>query len=136
MQHLILVKPDETHFPELLAYRNECLAHDDHTHGDCGLSKVTDIAGMQAWLDRIHELESTGIARYGWVSGSQYMLMHEGDPRILGMINFRHSLGDPAGYLARHGGHIGYGVRPSERGKGYATAMLRLCLDEARKRGL
>lgn len=33
-------------------------------------------------------------------------------------------------------GHISYDVRPCERGKGYATEMLRLGLDKARALGL
>ena len=33
-------------------------------------------------------------------------------------------------------GHIGYGVRPSQRRKGYATKMLQFALDECQKYGL
>ncbi|MED4162879.1 GNAT family N-acetyltransferase, partial [Halalkalibacterium halodurans] len=33
-------------------------------------------------------------------------------------------------------GHIGYGIRPSERGKGYATLMLKLGLEKAAALGL
>lgn len=33
-------------------------------------------------------------------------------------------------------GHIGYSVRPLERKKGYATEILRLTLDFAKKQGL
>ena len=38
--------------------------------------------------------------------------------------------------LEAEGGHIGYSVRPSERGKGYATRMLEMALAEARRLGL
>ena len=31
-------------------------------------------------------------------------------------------------------GHIGYGIRPSERRKGYATETLNMLLEEAKKR--
>ena len=34
------------------------------------------------------------------------------------------------------GGHIRYGVRPSERNKGYGTLMLKLALDKARALGI
>ena len=36
----------------------------------------------------------------------------------------------------RSGGHIGYIIRPSWRRRGYATAILRLGLEQARARGL
>ncbi|MBR2950061.1 MAG: GNAT family N-acetyltransferase [Lachnospiraceae bacterium] len=39
-------------------------------------------------------------------------------------------------YLFRCGGHIGDGIRPSERGKGYATEMIRLSLPECKKAGI
>jgi predicted acetyltransferase len=38
--------------------------------------------------------------------------------------------------LAHEGGHIGYGVRPSERGKGYGTEVCRRTLEAARGLGL
>jgi len=50
--------------------------------------------------------------------------------RILGTIRLRHKLNE---HLLEEGGHIGYDVRPSERGKGYATRMLRDALEKARE---
>ncbi|MCA9101993.1 MAG: GNAT family N-acetyltransferase [Pirellulales bacterium] len=52
---------------------------------------------------------------------------------ILGVANLRHELNDR---LRDHGGHIGYGVRPSARRRGVATRMLALTLLAARSRGL
>lgn len=49
---------------------------------------------------------------------------------ILGVSNLRHRLTDR---LAKFGGHIGYGVRPSARQAGHATELLRATLAEARK---
>ena len=49
---------------------------------------------------------------------------------FVGAVNIRHYLNER---LLRLGGHIGDGIRPSERGKGYATAMIRLALEECRK---
>lgn len=42
-----------------------------------------------------------------------------------------------SGSSNRHiGGHIGYGIRPSERRKGYATVLLNLALIKARELGI
>lgn len=35
-----------------------------------------------------------------------------------------------------HGGHCGYSVRPSERGKGYGKEMLRLNIRNAKRLGI
>jgi predicted acetyltransferase len=71
--------------------------------------------------------------RYAWgkVPSTLYFLV-ENDGRILGAIDFRHSLNE---ILIVHGGHIGYGVRPSERRKGYCSLMLKTLLDMIRLRG-
>lgn len=52
---------------------------------------------------------------------------------FVGAVNIRHYLNDS---LLFTGGHIGDGVRPSERRKGYATAMIGLALEECRKLGI
>ena len=48
-------------------------------------------------------------------------------------MNIRHSLNE---YLLKYGGHIGDGIRPSERRKGYATKMIALALEECKKLGI
>lgn len=53
--------------------------------------------------------------------------------RILGSISLRHRLND---FLLQVGGHIGYGVRPSARRQGVATAALGLALAQAESLGL
>lgn len=53
------------------------------------------------------------------VPNTNYFLVD--DERIIGMVNIRHGLND---YLRQVDGHIGYGIRPSERRKGYATYLL------------
>jgi len=50
------------------------------------------------------------------------------DGRYLGAIQLRHSLNE---FLADLGGHIGYGIRPSERRKGIASTALREVLTYA-----
>ena len=70
--------------------------------------------------DRVHDTLS-------WI-------VDEREPdRILGSISLRHRLND---FLLAVGGHIGYGVRPSARRRGVATAALALALEQAKSLGV
>ena len=64
-----------------------------------------------------------------WVPDSTYWLVTDHN-RIVGAVNIRHSLTE---HLFNAGGHIGYGIRPSERRKGYATKLLALSLEKAKQ---
>ena len=55
------------------------------------------------------------------------------DGRLVGFISLRHELND---FLLEQGGHIGYAVRPADRGRGLATAATALMLQECRRRGI
>jgi predicted acetyltransferase len=66
------------------------------------------------------------------VPSSVYWLLSE-NGYLLGDIRIRHRL-TPA--WEDLGGHIDYGVRPSQRRKGYATRMLAMALEKARAMGL
>lgn len=52
---------------------------------------------------------------------------------LVGAVNIRHYLNEG---LMLFGGHIGDGVRPSERRKGIATQMIGLALQECKKLGI
>jgi predicted acetyltransferase len=65
--------------------------------------------------------------------GRTFLLIRENDDRLIGTINVRRDLNEA---MLRFGGHIGYGIRPSERGKGYARVMLYMGLREALGLGL
>ncbi|KOP67416.1 GCN5 family acetyltransferase [Bacillus sp. FJAT-18019] len=68
----------------------------------------------------------------GWVKDSTYWLVTE-SKRVVGAVNIRHKLSEK---LFNSGGHIGYGIRPSERQKGYATQLLSLALEKAKDLGI
>lgn len=69
----------------------------------------------------------------GKVPSSVFFLLDIKRNILLGAVNIRHYLND---YLLQYGGHIGDGIRPSERGKGYATEMIRLALIECKRLGI
>ena len=52
--------------------------------------------------------------------------------RLIGLLSIRYELPEA---LSKQFGDIGYGVRPSERGKGYASEMLRHALLLCREKG-
>lgn len=72
----------------------------------------------EKWLKRTIDFETMPID--GLIPAHTYFLINK-DEKIIGAINIRHYLNDS---LEKFGGHIGYGIRPSERNKGYATEIL------------
>lgn len=69
----------------------------------------------------------------GLVPDSTFFCLDEERDVIVGAVNIRHYLNEE---LLRNGGHIGDGVRPSERRKGIATKMIALALEECKKLGI
>ena len=51
----------------------------------------------------------------------------------VGRVSIRHTLND---HLLKVGGHIGYDIIPSERKKGYGTALLKFALIKAKEFGI
>ena len=67
------------------------------------------------------------------VPDSTFFCIDEDRDIVVGAINIRHYLNES---LLLNGGHIGDGVRPSERRKGVATKMISLALQECKKLGI
>ena len=79
-------------------------------------------------INRVQEVEA-GKKLEGYAASTTYWLYDDKRNILIGASNLRH-------YLTKAGletwGHIGYGIRPSERKKGFATQLLKLTLEEAR----
>lgn len=73
------------------------------------------------------------IEKDGYVPYSTFFCLDEERDLFVGAVNIRHYLNES---LLLNGGHIGDGVRPSERRKGVATRMIGLALEECKKMGL
>ena len=88
----------------------------------------------EEWLDDVIKFQEKEYAESkNKVPGTTFFTIRESDNKIVGMVNLRHYLND---YLKKFGGHIGYGIRPAERRKGYAKIQLYLTLLEAQKLGI
>ena len=82
-------------------------------------------------LQRVYEVER-GENLGEFASSTTYWLYDDENNKIIGASNLRHYLTENEDALLW--GHIGYGIRPSERKKGYATELLKLTLSEAKNR--
>lgn len=80
----------------------------------------------------INTLEITNTDT-GLVPDSTFFCLDTERNIFVGAVNIRHYLNEG---LLLNGGHIGDGIRPSERRKGYATKMIGLALEECRRLGI
>ena len=88
-----------------------------------------DYKDFEYYMDNLEVKEGTE----NLVPDSTFFCLDEDRDIFVGAVNIRHYLNEA---LLRDGGHIGDGVRPSERRKGIATKMIGLALDECRKLGI
>ena len=86
----------------------------------------------EAWLESNRDMEmGLGIPE-GWVPAVQLVAFAR-DGQAVGFLNLRLRL---SAYLLEEGGHIGYSIRPSERGKGYAKEALHQGLQVAKEKNI
>lgn len=122
MRDLILVEPNETHRVACMEYRQEFIDFDET--GINGSSVLIHYASYNEWLKKVMSKINADVP------ATTYFLIRQSDNKIIGMIQLRQYLNE---FFKKTGGHIGYEIRPSERGKGYGTHQLRLVLDVAKK---
>jgi predicted acetyltransferase len=116
--------------PDLAAFLRELGGGGDGGFGGTSFGRGT--ATLDEFLRSCCDGEDPAKVAPGFVPQSIFWLMDNGS-QIVGMMRVRHCLNDR---LLQFGGHVGYYVRPSERGKGHAKEALRLALAHLRKLGL
>ena len=127
MEKIILVKPDLSYADEIIKYKEESLKESPLINGSAGLDRFSSI---EDWLEELKKRSCEDTVPKGLVPSSTYLAVREKDNYIVGMIDIRHYLNE---YLTEAGGHIGYGVRKTERNKGYAKQMLKLALEKCKE---
>ena len=127
MDKIILVKPDLSYTDEIIKYKEESLAESPIINGSAGLDRFSSI---EIWFEELKKRSCEDTVPKGLVPSSTYLGIREKDNYIVGMIDIRHYLNE---YLTQVGGHIGYGVRKTERNKGYAKQMLKLALEKCKE---
>ena len=86
----------------------------------------------EEWLEENLQAEAGLNIPENWVPAIQLVSFDEAG-HALGFLNLRLRLND---YLLENGGHIGYSIRPSERGKGYAKEALRQGLQFGKEKNI
>ncbi len=129
-EKLILVKPSQELRKKALEYKDEHISAGEYElHGGALLGSMD----YERWLILTNENSSPETVHDDWVVASTFFVIRENDGKIIGMADIRHYLND---FLASFGGHIGYGVRPSERNKGYGSEILSMALEYAGSTGI
>ena len=97
-----------------------------------GITKINYLIGTHPHADHIGGLDdviNSTEEEYAKskkrVPASTFLMIRENDNKIVGSINIRWNLNDA---MLNFGGHIGYGIRPTERRKGYNKINLYLVL--------
>ena len=123
---MLLRKPKEEDQARLMDYMME-----HYANGEMSISASNGLPSLpyKEWLEKLNDDESGKNEEWG--ISETYLLLN--DNRVVGMINIRYTLSEDK---AEKFGHIGYGVRPSERRKGYATYMLKEALEKCREKNM
>lgn len=103
-------------------------------HYDNGETSISASLGLadsnySDWVEKMRDNASVGDDEWG--KSLMYLCFDEA--KLIGLLSIRYDL--PKNLSEKYG-NIGYGVRPSERRKGYATVMLRYALSICKRKGL
>lgn len=125
MCELLLVEVSKKYENKAMAYRRDYISRGEkHINGSSGFIHYED---YNEWLRKI-ELEKCREASQEDTPSTTYFTIRKEDNKIIGSIQLRHHLTEE---LKKDGGNIGYGICPSERGKGYGIQQLALVLLQA-----
>ena len=131
MENLTLIKLTKEYQKELGEMIDEWKLDQEinHTNHSPWAIFKNDYHDFDYYLDNLELRE----AKDGKVPDSTYFLLDKKRNRLLGAVNIRHYLNES---LLLDGGHIGDGIRPSERRKGYGTKIIALALEKCKELGI
>lgn len=115
---------------EAMEFMREFYEYHSEINGTGGLQRYLD--NYEGWLEKL-EKDKNAIPNEERVPAKTYFLIRSNDNKIIGMSNIRLVLNEK---LKKYGGHIGYCIRPTERGKGYNKINLYLALKVCQENGI
>lgn len=134
MERFYLEEPSLERKDEIIEYLDEFIKYNSNINGTGSLDKIYDGYTFEEALERCLNMKNEEYAKsINRVPGKTFLLIRKNDNKIVGTINIRWNLSED---MLKFGGHIGYGIRPTERRKGYNKIQLYLVLLEAQKLNL
>jgi predicted acetyltransferase len=125
MPEPFLTRPDAAYKDSFLAGLREFRAEGSHLDWDYD----SIAAYFDAYVQSLYECETDPAD--DWVPETYFWLIVDGE--YAGRVSIRHYLND---YLRKHGGNMGYEIRPLFQRRGYGSLIGRLGAVKARELGL
>ena len=119
---------------EIIDYINEFIEYKSDINGMEALARILYGYTFEESLNMCLNMQYEEYAKiHGRCQYKTFLLIRKNDNKIIGTINIRWNLSEE---MKKFAGNIGYGIRPTERRKGYNKINLYLGLIEAKKAGL
>ena len=134
MEQFYLEMPSLKRKKDIMDYINELVIYNSEINGIEVFAKILDGYTFEEVLEHCLNLEDEEYAKkLGKAQMKTFLLIRKQDDKVVGALNIRWNLPEKS---KQFGGNIGYGIRPTERRKGYNKINLYLGLIEAQKIGL
>ena len=134
MEKIFLEVPTINRKNEALDYLKELVEYNSDLNGIGCMDMCLKGMTYEEWLVELKNREDIEyVKRINRCLSKTFFVVRENDNRIVGMINIRYNISEEM--FKRGSSHIGYGIRPTERRKGYAKIALYLGLLEEQRLG-
>lgn len=134
MEHFYLETPSFKRKDDIIEYINELVLYNSDINGIECLTKTLDGYTFEQSLEYCLNMENEEYAKnLEKAQVKTFLLIRVEDNKIVGALNIRFNFPRK---MNNFSGNIGYGIRPTERRKGYNKINLYLGLIEAQKIGL
>ncbi len=134
MDKIFLEIPTINRKQEALDYLAENIEYNSDLNGTGSMDECLNKMTYEEWLLELEKRKNIEyLNQINRCQSKTFFVVRENDNRIVGMINIRYNISDDK--LKTWASHIGYGIRPTERRKGYAKIALYLGLLEEQTLG-
>ncbi len=134
MEKIFLEIPTINRKQEALDYLKENIEYNSDLNGIGNMDMCLYGVTYEEWLLELKKREDIEyLKQINRCQSKTFFVVRDSDDKIVGMINVRYNISEDK--LKTWASHIGYGIRPTERRKGYAKIALYLGLLEERKLG-